>query len=136
MDRREPLDAAWAMGCFQLIFHLKPNFAPPPPRYVDVEEEETTLIAMSIKDLQLARQGGWDAGGLGTQPHTGTPAQVPRQGGTVATLTSTSPPPLHFICLPPPVPLAPAAAAQVEGGEASNILLYTHCEVGGCCCFV
>lgn len=28
-------------------------------RYVDVEEEETTLIAMSIKDLQLARQGKW-----------------------------------------------------------------------------
>lgn len=28
-------------------------------RYVDVEEEETTLIAMSIKDLQLARQGEW-----------------------------------------------------------------------------
>ncbi|PRW61164.1 DNA-directed RNA polymerase II subunit RPB2 isoform B [Chlorella sorokiniana] len=43
--------------------------------YVDVEEEETTLIAMSIKDLQLARQ------------------------------------------------------AQVEGVDASNILLYTHCEI-------
>lgn len=28
-------------------------------RYVDVEEEETTLIAMSIKDLQLARQCKW-----------------------------------------------------------------------------
>lgn len=39
-------------------FRLTPcTTAPFPLRYVDVEEEETTMISMFISDLRLARQG-------------------------------------------------------------------------------
>lgn len=47
--------------CFlTALLYLLPSLSkshPYSPRYVDVEEEETTMIAMTINDLRAAREG-------------------------------------------------------------------------------
>jgi DNA-directed RNA polymerase beta subunit len=88
---------------------------------VDVEEEETTMIAMLIHDLRLARSG-W---------HTAIRSQLsvrhdaPALHRTICVSQQCSPI-SHVLNFAQPTFVFMVA---VDSALASNIALYTHCEI-------